>query len=41
MALILIAVVFPLQLVASVFGFLARDVAAGTAMADARVRRQL
>jgi len=31
-ALILIAFVFPLQLVASVFGFLARDVAAGTGM---------
>ena len=31
-ALILIAFVFPLQLLASVFGFLARDVAAGTGM---------
>jgi uncharacterized protein len=31
-ALILIAFVFPLQLVASVFGFLARDVVAGTGM---------
>ena len=31
-ALILIAFVFPLQLVASVFGYLARDVAAGTGM---------
>jgi succinate-acetate transporter protein len=31
-ALILIAFVFPLQLVASVFGHLARDVAAGTGM---------
>src|SRR4051812_44840355 len=31
-ALILIAFVFPLQLVSSVFGYLARDVVAGTAM---------
>ena len=31
-ALILIAFVFPLQLVASIFGFLARDVVAGTGM---------
>lgn len=31
-ALILLAFVFPLQLVASVFGYLARDVVAGTAM---------
>ena len=31
-ALILIAFVFPLQLLTSVFGFLARDVVAGTAM---------
>ena len=31
-ALILIAFVFPLQLTASVFGFLARDTVAGTAM---------
>lgn len=31
-ALALIAFVFPLQLVASIFGFLARDVVAGTAM---------
>ena len=31
-ALILVAFVFPLQLVASVFGYLARDVVAGTAM---------
>lgn len=31
-ALVLIAFVFPLQLVTSVFGFLARDVAAGTGM---------
>jgi uncharacterized protein len=31
-AIILIAFVFPLQLVASVFGFLARDVVAGTGM---------
>ena len=31
-ALVLIAFVFPLQLVASVFGYLARDVVAGTAM---------
>jgi uncharacterized protein len=31
-ALILIAFVFPLQLIASVFGFLARDVVAGTGM---------
>src|SRR5215217_5946912 len=31
-ALILLAFVFPLQLVASVFGFLARDVVAGTGM---------
>ena len=31
--LILIAFVFPLQLVASIFGFLARDTIAGTAMA--------
>lgn len=31
-ALILLAFVFPLQLVASIFGFLARDVVAGTAM---------
>jgi succinate-acetate transporter protein len=31
-ALILTAFVFPLQLVASVFGFLARDVVAGTGM---------
>ena len=32
-ALILIAFVFPLQLLASIFGYLARDVVAGTAMA--------
>ena len=32
MALVLIAFVFPLQLVASVLGFLARDVVAGTGM---------
>ena len=31
-ALILVAFVFPLQLVASIFGFLARDVVAGTGM---------
>jgi uncharacterized protein len=31
-ALILIAFVFPLQLVASILGFLARDVVAGTGM---------
>ena len=31
-ALILLAFVFPLQLVASIFGFLARDVVAGTGM---------
>jgi succinate-acetate transporter protein len=31
-ALILIAFVFPLQLVSSIFGYLARDVVAGTAM---------
>jgi uncharacterized protein len=31
-ALVLIAFVFPLQLLASVFGFLSRDVAAGTGM---------
>ena len=31
-ALILIAFVFPLQLLASVFGYLARDVVAGTGM---------
>jgi uncharacterized protein len=31
-ALILLAFVFPLQLVSSIFGFLARDVVAGTAM---------
>jgi succinate-acetate transporter protein len=37
-ALILIAFVFPLQLLVAVFGYLGRDVVAGTGMGSSRAR---